>query len=253
MPFKDFLAYVYEMQGESIKDTTKECYVNYSKQIVKELGDIKIGDITEDDCRRFINNLPKKKHKTNGVSEYYAKKSIHKVYVILGVVIEYAARKKLIEADFMEYIDEPLSNKTPVKKNKAFVPEDKEKILVAVADDIQMNAFVRISMDTGIRPSEIIALHKEDIDFENKTIDINKTISKKFNVDFKKLTTKKVGVEILPIKNDKGGDVDKSRRVLSLNDETLKAVKAHINAVEKDKALVKKEKKMERVRYCLQT
>ena len=187
------------------------------------------------------------------MSEYYAKKSIHKVYVILGVVIEYAARKKLIEADFMEYIDEPLSNKTPVKKNKAFVPEDKEKILVAVADDIQMNAFVRISMDTGIRPSEIIALHKEDIDFEKKTIDINKTISKKFNVDFKKLTTKKVGVEILPIKNDKGGDVDKSRRVLSLNDETLKAVKAHINAVEKDKALVKKEKKMERVRYCLQT
>lgn len=74
----------------------------------------------------------------------------------------------------------------PKLKNRHFISEENEAInpftqkeidalVVAEDNDTYMPNFIKLMSNTGMRPGEIIALTWKDIDFDNRSINVNKT------------------------------------------------------------------------------
>jgi len=94
---------------------------------------------------------------------------------------------KLIRAMFHKAIDWELISKNPTDKINRLKKEYKEKhfydfnqvnelIEALETESIKNKALITLALDSGARRSEICALRWSDIDFENKTMNINKSL-----------------------------------------------------------------------------
>ncbi len=246
MKFREYIAKKLEEGGFS--DTTGECYISNIKHINKKIGDMKMGDITESVCKTFINGFTKEKY---GKGIYYSQNVIHKVYVLLGVITKEAAKEKLIDADFMEYIKEPPSKAKPIPKRKAFSEEEVEQLLDTIKDDLKINALIRLQRDTGMRPGEALAINFSDIKpvkiKENKDVhivEIRKALVKKFKLDYKTQKVKVIGAEIAPLKNSNKGKNESAYRDLPISEETFQAIRRYKEEIEKNKKVIKRKKEI---------
>ena len=140
--------------------------------------------------RMKIANMPIQKIEINDVNSSlmtitdYSDSVIGKVYGLIKNVLNKAILLK-ITANNMFGIDgaivKPKSNKD-TKKIDAFTIEEQESFLKELnsKDYTYKNIFI-LAIFTGMRIGEILALHKNDIDFDNKLIHITKTITKDEN------------------------------------------------------------------------
>lgn len=140
--------------------------------------------------RMKIANMPIQKIEINDVNSSlmtitdYSDSVIGKVYGLIKNVLNKAILLK-ITANNMFGIDgaivKPKSNKD-TKKIDAFTIEEQESFLKELnsKDYTYKNIFI-LAIFTGMRIGEILALHKNDIDFDKKLIHITKTTTKDEN------------------------------------------------------------------------
>ncbi len=140
--------------------------------------------------RMKIANMPIQKIEINDVNSSlmtitdYSDSVIGKVYGLIKNVLNKAILLK-ITANNMFGIDgaivKPKSNKD-TKKIDAFTIEEQESFLKELnsKDYTYKNIFI-LGIFTGMRIGEILALHKNDIDFDKKLIHITKTTTKDEN------------------------------------------------------------------------
>lgn len=154
---------------ESIKSDigvkTYKTYSLYSKNIVNKIGHIKLKDLNVKILEDFYNEL---KTNTN-----YADKTIKHHYTIMSSVLNCAIKWGYI-------YNNPNKMVTPIKVKKkeieCYSPEEVEKLIEVLQNEsIKYQALIMLAIDSGIRRGELTGLTWEDIDFENCTIDINKT------------------------------------------------------------------------------
>lgn len=108
----------------------------------------------------------------------YSQSSIDKEYQLLKSTFTEAMKREIINKNPMEYINKPKSKKA-VRKIRALTVEEQQKLMqVLTNEDINYSNQMLLSMLTGMRMGEINALHKSDINFKFKRINIDKTISK---------------------------------------------------------------------------
>ena len=67
-----------------------------------------------------------------------------------------------------------IGSKKPEKEIKIWTPEQFEKFISLISNKVIKTVFITLFF-TGMRIGELLALYFEDIDLENKTININKT------------------------------------------------------------------------------
>ena len=134
------------------------------------IGSKNIRDITEEDYQNFFNKLSKE----------YSNSSIEKYYNEINQALKYAKKKKIIEENLLEDIIKPKSNKN---ENKILpLSIEKQKILTDYLCNIQINNYkhknaLLIQLYMGLRIGEALALKKDDIDLENKTMHIQRTLT----------------------------------------------------------------------------
>ena len=108
----------------------------------------------------------------------YSQSCINKMYQLLGAVFIKAVNRKIIEDNPLREIKRPKSNKKTIPVRALTVEEQKKLLNVLKNEDVRYSDIMLLSMFTGMRIGECCALMVEDIDFEEKTISISKTVAR---------------------------------------------------------------------------
>lgn len=113
------------------------------------------------DIQKHINTLP-----STGVAL--------SVYNQLSTFYKYCLRADLVVKDAMLSVPRPAHKKT--QKKEALTSKDREKLIEEFKQDGKLFIYM-FAMFTGLRQGEILALTHNDIDFENKTINVDKSLN----------------------------------------------------------------------------
>lgn len=130
-----------------------------------DLADIPIQNVTKDNLQDFFNSL-----------KDYSNSYITKIFTMVKMAFNEAIKEELIVKNPMLYVIKSKSNKQD-KKVEALTLEQHQKFIASLTNEQYKNIFL-IAINTGMRVGEILALKPEDIDFENQTINVNKTITR---------------------------------------------------------------------------
>lgn len=134
----------------------------------------------------------------------YSQSSLNKMYNLLNVVFKEAIRKKIISESPMQNIKKPKSKQEHIKVRALTIDEQKKLIDVLKSEDILYSEQMLLSMFTGMRMGEVNALEVKDIDFDNLTINVCKTVSRGSygKTEISKATKTKAGMRNLLINQE---------------------------------------------------
>ena len=174
---------VYEVESSTY--LRNEQTINYHIKN-SSLYNAQMVNIDSELCQSLINKL----------SEKYSRSTISKVYVLLNMCFNYAFTKEHIGENPMMKVKMPKESSLVTKKKEAkwlsssdvekFVQEAERvntrefRIKGKVGERVYgVNAYYAILIIyTGLRIGELMALTWEDIDFKNKTLNVNKSRAK---------------------------------------------------------------------------
>lgn len=146
-----------------LENNTLKQYRPALKEVKGYFKDFKISDIQPCHVNMFINSLIQKK---------YAYKTAKGRLLVLNLVMKYAVMNLYISSNPCQYIKIPKN--LPKTKRKAADVAATNKIINNI--DKPFGLFAYFLLLTGCRRGEALALTPQDVDFENKTVTINKTV-----------------------------------------------------------------------------
>ena len=130
-----------------------------------DIADIEIQKISSMDLQDFING---KKELSNSY--------INKIYQMLNNIFTEAIKRDIIVKNPLINVIKPKSDRQD-KEVEALTIEEQKAFVKQLENEQYKNIFL-IALHTGMRIGEILALQPEDIDFKNKTINIDNTLTK---------------------------------------------------------------------------
>ena len=165
----------------------------YKYRVEKTFKNKRITNITHSDIQNFVNDL---------AAQGVAKSSIQKAYQFINACIRYFIIQ--YDIDFKnpcENIKIPKNAKTKENHDIKFYNEEEVKRIYKEATRKHSNGrpYYRLGwaivllIFTGMRREELLALIWDDVDFENKILDINKTT---IWIDNKGMTTNDISAHI---------------------------------------------------------
>ncbi len=107
----------------------------------------------------------------------YSNSIIDKIYMLLNRIFRNAVDDRLIPENPMKRVEKPRSVKREVKVRALTLDEEIEFIRLLTTEDIQFSEEMLLSLFTGMRMGEVVALTISDIDLENGYISIHRTMA----------------------------------------------------------------------------
>jgi integrase len=142
-------------------------YVRYQralKQILPELGGMQLQKLTTRRIQEFYN-----KKMQEGQSSH----SLHTMHKVLRPALAQAVHERLIGRNPCEGVSLPSSQK---RKARPLTLEEAKRLLVAAQDTI-MEPFLALALTIALRHGELLALHWSDIDLEEGTLTVERTLT----------------------------------------------------------------------------
>lgn len=133
-----------------------------------DIANMKIQKANVDELQKFMNS-----------KKDYANTYIDKIYIMLGSIFREAIKKDIITKNPLDNVVKPRSFKK-TKEVDALTIAEQKAFVIELKNDFYKNIFL-IALHTGMRIGEILALQPDDLDFENKLINIDKTLTKDVN------------------------------------------------------------------------
>ena len=163
--------YAEKMMDEQLSlNEIRQSSYDRKMETLKMLSDISgkpLDEVSEDDIIAFL------KSKLD-----YSQSSIDKMYQLLGAVFKRATHRKIIAENPIKEINCPKSNQAKTHVRALTVDEQKKLLDVIKTEDIRYSDIMLLSMFTGMRIGECCALMVEDINLNDNTISVNKTVAR---------------------------------------------------------------------------
>lgn len=166
-----------ELFKNDIKEITKKDYT-YSLEYIKPIFKKQLDKISSIEILELLNKIPFERRK-------------QKVYELLNDIFNKATINEIISKNPVAKIDKPKHKKI---NGQAISNEDEilfEKLLIKE----NLDCFL-VCLYQGLRKGEMLALTNKDIDFEKKTLNINKAINEQNEVG---TTKNEYSVRIMPL------------------------------------------------------
>lgn len=250
--FKQYAEKWFELNISNKEIATQNSVRNRLNHIYKYIGNMKLSSIKPNDIQEIVTDMQKKGFKD----------------VTNRTLME--CRRILENAVLNDYIDKNPSN--GIKKIKFQKTErlpltiEQDKKVIKLALEHKYGLFILLIRYCGLRPEECVALTLNDIDIENKTININKAVSLAQNQPQLK-STKNLKNRILPIpdflinllrkqlkiQSENGSNFLFGKETDKLSMWTKQALKTHLNSFlnELNKNVEKEEDKIQFSYYQL--
>lgn len=184
----DYFDFWFENYVEiNCKYNTLITYRNVIKNHIKPaLGNYKLKSLTPAIMQEFINEK----------SKDFSKKTIQNIYSVLNNAFKMAVIPyEHIKSNPVQYIKIPKFTSNKSNDLKIITLEEFNKLLDRYPFSTSYHIPLMLGFHTGMRVGEVCALTWEDIDFENKTINIDKTMIMKKGTRFEIGTVKNSGSE----------------------------------------------------------
>lgn len=173
---KHKLRQVYSIWWDSYSKSGKSSSTLYNvdllvnNHILKELGNMYVEDITIFDCQNFVNHLSKA-----------MPKAFTSVLVYAKIIFNKAVQYNYIVKSPMDFIDKPMKPRKEENDNCYSIDEyltflDACQKYIRGERGKKVYYFFLALGNTGMRSGELRALTWADVDFENNTIHVNKTV-----------------------------------------------------------------------------
>lgn len=224
---KCFSEFLNGLEG-SIDNRTYGSYISTGKHIIDALGHLKMYELNRKEIQTFLNDQTKATYIRGGKTYYFGQTHLNIVFDLLSRFIkEYSDDRHgnpVLTKNFMAGLNKPKTKKPKKEEVMPLTENETNTIFEAVEDDKLIACWVYIMAETGCRPSEALALKWSDIDFEKKTLSINKALGKE--ADYDPVTLKRTSPFRGIIKDLKNDDRKKHRadyhsRKLKVSDRTL--------------------------------
>lgn len=188
------------------------------KQIKPHIGNLQMGAVTSDDCQNLITTLTEE-----GLSFTVVKKA----FDMMNSCFLHATIKKDIPENPMLVVQGPSASMFESKDIRALTEEEEKKLL----EELKRNwstgnsmysyrdVFI-VMLNTGVREGEMVALDWEDIDFEDKLMNVHKTVVMIKGRDKTGQLTGKCWQAVQDTPKTKSGN-----RMVPLNEKALTALK----------------------------
>lgn len=164
--YMDFCKY----KNSDVTYVGKESVLN--NHILPHFGSMDITTIKVAEIQKFMQKVSRK---TSG--ELYSQSQIDNTLTILKAVFNFAYNEEYISRVPMRGLEVPRG--IPVDKDsKKFSEEELVAIFRASMESEKYLTVAVVALGTGMRSEEFLALKWEDVDFENKTISVNKAMIK---------------------------------------------------------------------------
>ncbi|MDN6196454.1 MAG: site-specific integrase [Atopostipes suicloacalis] len=170
---------VYELWLESeYEDNVQESTLNktmrdFKNHIIPSFDEMDIKEIKPDHCQSELNECRDKLVNYRRIKNYASR------------VFDYAVRMDIIDRNPFDRVTMPKRVETIEESefDNFYTKEELNDFLNYVKEDLNPNwyTYFRILAYSGARKSEILALKWSDIDFEDSTININKTLTRGLN------------------------------------------------------------------------
>ncbi len=179
---KTFEEIAIEMNNDDInvKEATRHTNLEVLRRIFPKIGNKKINLITKDYLQRFIRELESK----------YSEAYVSAIYYAINKVFKYALLKDYIQINPLSKVRLRVDRDTVKAEKHFWEPADFERFIKEV-QDIEYKAFYTFSFWMGTRRGETLALQWKDVDFNNKSVSIHKTVTKRIKNKDWALTTPK--------------------------------------------------------------
>lgn len=156
------------IKGEKSENTFEKYEIVINKYIIPSIGTIKLNDLKVIHIEKYIRYLK---------NENLNKTSIQTYYGVLRCALNKAVKLQMLNDNPCKFVDTPKRNK--YKANILTVEEFKyiyDKLNTKSFEDYIMKLGMDLTLETGFRRGEMCGLCWEDIDFNNKTISLNRSL-----------------------------------------------------------------------------
>lgn len=173
MKFRDFVELWesnYAKTNLEIKTYTR--YIDMLKSnILPEFGEMRLSDIKPVNLLNFYKKLSVDGSRKDGKAGGYSPKTVQHIHRLISAIYNKAAEWQIIGINPAEHIKPP----KVVKKEIEFYSIDEVKILLKAlqGEPIRPTTMTLLAIYTGMRRSELLGLKWENIDFDNRIIEIN--------------------------------------------------------------------------------
>lgn len=161
------------------KETLKQL-----KNCCKDFVDKSIQKITIEDVKKSLPNLRQLKTtnaKTNEIVEKtYSQNTIDKIYALLYKGFKIATLERIVPYNIMDAdtIRKPKSLKETIPVEALTVNEEKALIKILKENNHKYNNIILVSLFSGMRIGEVLALTKDNINLKEGILVINKTLTR---------------------------------------------------------------------------
>jgi len=207
-----FETWIKEFKENTVKANTLSVYMEiYKIHIAPSLGKLQVSSINKLMVQRLLNNMSK-----NGLSP----NTLAKTKAILYSIFKEAMENRMISHN-------PCENIT-IRRDKTerrVLSQQEQQTLLEVLQGSRYEVLCILGLSTGLRIGELSGLRWEDINFEEKTLTVERTY-----------------IYLHDVKNHQMKDVSHSPktknscRTIRLLDSTLELLKQHKTEQEKEKA-----------------
>lgn len=161
-----FFDFWIETCHKTSKANTIQAYkYRYYKNIQSVIGSMKISEVKLAHCQMIISKM---------IDENYSNSSIMLAGAVMKGLFEYAVECDVIMKNPYR-VKLKKSVGKPKAKKEALATSEQERFLEAIQDHPYENQY-RFILQTGLRIGELMGLKWEDVDFQKKTISIQRTM-----------------------------------------------------------------------------
>ena len=181
-----------KIKNGQLEETTYEGYYGLiNLRILPYFKDFILQDINEETVENWLGYLSRTKTKSNN---FVHPTTIAHAFKVLSNMFNFAKLERILKENPCSFVKKKPTEKPDEKEYFTLEEMDYVKELLSTTN-IRLKTAMFIIMDTGCRREELLGLTWRDIDFEKKTININKavaTISTKSGVPNYRIVEKNV-------------------------------------------------------------
>ena len=151
------------VHGKVRPNTERNYRERYEKNVKPVLGNMVISDVKPMHCQRIFNQM----------EGSYSVSTMYQTYITMGIMFRVAVENNVIPVHpLTKSVKLPPAEK---KEPRVLTPEEQE-LFLRYAEGTSNEAQYRFLLETGLRTGEMVGLKWSDLDFQNRTITIERTM-----------------------------------------------------------------------------
>lgn len=162
-----------------VKDQTLNGYISdYEQYLKKEIGHIKVSELTPIILQEVFNDLKTTKSKKGG---YLKPRTINRTKRILSSVLSFGVTNELAPRNIAESLTVPSHRNQP---KPVFTPEEFDLFYSACRKHWSKTIWL-LAVITSMRPQELIGLRWESVNFDKKEVVVNQVVNRVKKGDYR--------------------------------------------------------------------